>query len=158
MSESGTKSGRGKWAAIVTIVTALLTSFTSVAIALITSGSLDYRLKEETQQHDQKIKQAATGAAVDVLWLKERVQQLEVDLAVEKALRKTEKERLDRVESRLLRRGSRGHTTDASRHVDVGDLMEKAKEEVKKRRPPKPKANADAVQKVVKDYLGDPLK
>lgn len=154
MTASESKTGKGKWAATSAIAVALLTSFGSITVAVITSDSLDSRLEQEGKTHDEKVEASATGAAVDVLWLRERIQRIEVELAVEKVLRKVAEERLDRVENRLFHRSGGGRPTAASRRINLVEIMAKAKEEVEKRRPPKPKVEDARVQQTLDVYLG----
>lgn len=140
--------GRGaKWSAISAIVVCVITSGTAIALTLLGG-----------EAQDEKIEQSATGTATDVVWLKERVQQCEVGLAVEKALREAQATstagRFDRLENRVFR-GSRVRpaSTDAE-GVDVGDLVARAKEDVEKKRPPKPAPMDERVQQTLDNYLG----
>ncbi len=152
MSEN-TKNSRGKWAAIAGIATAVVTSLTTLALAIITSGNIDHRLEKGRQANDKKVETSVSAAAVDVLWLKERVQQLEVAVAIQKALRTNAEDRLNRVEARLLRRGGHRSPTAASRPIDLDAVTAKAKEEVIKERPPRPSPDDERVQQLLKIYF-----
>lgn len=142
-------NGKGAWAVIGSIAVALITSVTSIVIAVVASGNVD--------DYDEQAEAAVETTAVDRVWVNDRFAQYEKELAVEKALRmaseKSCQDRVGRLESRVFRRRGGGPRTGDPVAVvapPAPSMVEAELEKIKAKRPPKPKRSDPRIQQILK--------